>query len=134
MQRADGAWVWMRNIVGAPQPGATMVTGVLLDITEQRRLELDLRQAQKLESVGRLASGIAHEINTPVQFIGDIHFVRGAFDDATPLWAKVQELRAAAASGAPTADLLSELNAAEEAADVEFLAEQVPKALDRALE
>lgn len=45
--------------------------GVLLDVTKQRELELELRQAHKLESVGRLAAGVAHEINTPMQYIGD---------------------------------------------------------------
>lgn len=37
----------------------------------QRRLEKELHQSQKLEAVGRLAAGIAHEINTPIQYIGD---------------------------------------------------------------
>jgi len=41
------------------------------NVTERNRLETDLRNAQKLEAVGRLAAGIAHEINTPVQFVGD---------------------------------------------------------------
>jgi two-component system NtrC family sensor kinase len=49
------------------------------DTTEQKRAEMQLRQAQKLESVGRLAAGIAHEINTPIQFVGDnLRFLKSA--------------------------------------------------------
>ena len=47
-----------------------------MDITEQKKLEIELHQAQKLESIGKLAAGIAHEINTPMQYISDsIHFL-----------------------------------------------------------
>jgi PAS domain S-box-containing protein len=41
------------------------------DITDQQVIEAELRRAQRLEAVGALAAGIAHEINTPIQFIGD---------------------------------------------------------------
>jgi PAS domain S-box-containing protein len=67
--------------------GATYYEGVLTDITdlraaveERQRLENQLHQARKLELVGKLASGIAHEINTPMQFVGDnINFLQSAF-------------------------------------------------------
>ncbi|QDT70834.1 Sensor protein FixL [Planctomycetes bacterium MalM25] len=49
--------------------GRTVFTGILRDISERVRLEGRLAQARKMESVGQLASGIAHEINTPMQFI-----------------------------------------------------------------
>lgn len=45
-------------------------TAILRDLTEYKRLQAELAQAQKLESIGQLAAGIAHEINTPMQFIG----------------------------------------------------------------
>ena len=51
------------------------------DALRARRLELDLQQARKMESLGTLAGGIAHEINTPMQYISDnLHFLKDAFD------------------------------------------------------
>lgn len=41
------------------------------DITEKKLLERDLYQAQKLEVIGQLATGIAHELHSPIQYIGD---------------------------------------------------------------
>jgi PAS domain S-box-containing protein len=53
-----------------------------LDVTEQKMLEEQLKQAQKLESIGQLAAGIAHEINTPIQYIGDnTNFLATSFQD-----------------------------------------------------
>jgi PAS domain S-box-containing protein len=65
------------------------VLGVFTDVTERKRVEECLREserqlqlAQKLESIGQLAAGIAHEINTPVQYIGDnARFLSDAFQD-----------------------------------------------------
>ena len=61
-----------------------VVQGIFRDITEMKialhekeKLTEELNQAQKLKSIGTLAAGIAHEINTPIQFVGDnINFVQ----------------------------------------------------------
>jgi signal transduction histidine kinase len=90
---------------------------------------------RNLEAVGRLAAGIAHEINTPTQFVGDtVGFLRGAFEDLLALQAVQRELREAAEAGAVTPELLARVRAAEEAADVDYLRERVPSAFDRAEE
>lgn len=66
--------------------GRKILTAVVRDITERRRLERQFEQAQKLESIGQLAAGIAHEINTPIQYIGDnATFLKGAFRDLLQL-------------------------------------------------
>jgi C4-dicarboxylate-specific signal transduction histidine kinase len=51
--------------------GKRFLVGVIRDITDHTRLATELGHARKLEAVGQLASGIAHEINTPTQYVGD---------------------------------------------------------------
>ena len=108
--------------------------GVVENVTARKHLEVSLREAQKLEAVGQLASGIAHEINTPVQFVSDsVHFAAGSGDRPAP---SSSSAIACCARSPPRSfpELASEISALEEAADVEYLAEQLPKALDRALD
>ena len=107
---------------------------VARDLSEHRRLEAELRQAQKLEAIGRLASGIAHEINTPTQFVSDcIYFVRDATRDLLSLIEKYQAAQAGFSSGELTPDTLALLNAAEQEADLPYLVARLPMAIERAL-
>jgi C4-dicarboxylate-specific signal transduction histidine kinase len=75
---ARGRVIHTRTFLSA-RAGSRRVRGLVLDVTREKQLETELRQAQKLESVGRMAAGIAHEINTPIQYIADsVDFVRDA--------------------------------------------------------
>ena len=105
------------------------------EMDKRSRMEIELRQAQKLESVGRLAAGVAHEINTPIQFVSDsVHFVQDAMRDFATAFGKFRELHQLVARGEPTESAAQEAASAAESADLEYLFENVPKALDRSLE
>lgn len=110
-------------------------TDVLLDVRKREELELELRHAQKLEAVGRLAGGIAHEINTPIQFISDnLHFMGEAMRDLAGLLKRYGELRGAVKSqkAAPAAAAL--LEEAEREIDLPYLLDNVPGAVERSIE
>lgn len=115
--------------------GNTILQATVRDISIQQRLEAELGQARKLEAVGQLAAGIAHEINTPAQFIGDsVHFLEESFNDALQLVARYRRAIAALPSSAEHEALRSEAAEAEQEADLEFVREHAPAAFARALD
>ncbi len=105
------------------------------EMKERARVEGELRLANKLEAVGQLASGIAHEINTPIQYVSDnVHFLQTAFEDLMGLAAAYRAERGALSDVAGTGPIVERLAAAEEDADVEYLTDNVPRALTQSLE
>jgi PAS domain S-box-containing protein len=120
----------------------TGLVGISRDITafkqaelERQRMEVQLRQSQKLESIGQLAAGIAHEINTPTQYVGDnTRFVKDSFTAIVKVLKSHEALLAAAKAGAVTPELIARSETLLAESDMEYLYMQIPTALAETLE
>lgn len=127
------------TLSGAPIFHGEQVAGIIFlayDLRGRKSMETQLAQAQKLEALGQLAAGVAHEINTPLQYIGDnTEFVRGGVVEILRYVTKCDELIDLVKKGEFSKEGLEEI-AAEAAeikkeVDVEFLAEEMPLAISQ---
>ncbi|MBW6439120.1 hypothetical protein KZ829_35880 [Actinoplanes hulinensis] len=124
--------------IGTATVGGLVV--VFRDITEEqqrRQREIESRHAQKLESLDRLSAGIAHEINTPIQFVGDnTRFLAGSCQAMIDLLLVYRECLSMppASEPMPWQERLRRAQDAEEQADLEYLVEEVPLAVSQSLE
>lgn len=107
--------------------------GLLLlgaDLTEHHRLQQQLRQAQKLESVGQLAAGVAHEINTPMQYIGDnVQYLRASW---TRLSSLLECLAALDDRDATASESLAAIRDSLQPVNLKKLIKTAPEALEDA--
>ncbi len=102
------------------------------DISERLNMEQQLLRGQKLEAVGQLAAGIAHEINTPTQYVGDnIRFLKDSFKEISALIGQLKELRDNAADGSI---LSTDISKALEAVDADYLLTEIPTAINQSLD
>jgi len=127
-RHTDGSEGWL-DLVVTPVVGPDGVArGLLLagtDVTARRRMEQDQARAHRMEAVARLAAGVAHEINTPAQYISDnLRFLEEAFGAFAHFVRRCPELYAEG----PEA-----VAAALRDADLAFLVEEVPGALEQSL-
>jgi two-component system, NtrC family, sensor kinase len=102
----------------------------LEEAREKEKLQSQLLHTQKLESVGQLAAGIAHEINTPTQYLGtNIDFLDNSFKDIITLINAYNRLMAAEKNHTVTQELLQEIEDIKGTTDWEYLAEELPQAI-----
>lgn len=105
------------------------------DITERKALENQVAQGQKLKSIGQLAAGIAHEINTPIQYIGDnAHFLQTSFQDLMVVFNMYTQLGEAVKLGRPTTVQVNEIETAIKKIDLPFLISEIPLAIEQSLD
>ena len=106
-----------------------------VEIAQRKRMENELARAQRLECVGHLAAGIAHEINTPNQYLGDnLRFIEQGFADIAKLIDALYRLLEAAKKAEFAEDLVAEIDAVHRQADADYLTEQIPKAAHQSLD
>jgi PAS domain S-box-containing protein len=116
--------------------------GISRDITakkeaeqQQRELESQLQLAQKLESVGRLAAGIAHEINTPTQFITDnTRFLITSLNQIAEVIAAYRAFVSHVKADPSQSEACAALQAIEEKAEIDYLLQEIPRTLDQSLD
>jgi len=143
LQCKDGAWKSFEAhfaVIPEGRDGPRQILVVARDITARleaerarQRMEVELRQAQKLEAIGQLAAGIAHEINTPTQYIGDnSRFILESLEDLFRSMDAVSSLL-----DGPQPPLPGSLQAVQQTlaeADLDYLRGELPRAAQQSLE
>jgi PAS domain S-box-containing protein len=142
-RRRDGTDFYSEVLLAAFDfGGRRILQATIRDITERKRaeaerreMELQLQLAQKLESVGRLAAGVAHELNTPTQFVSDnLRFLVTAFTQVDRVLAAHREAFAQANNHPDCAPTLSVVRAVEEENELSYLLGEIPRTLDQSME
>ncbi|MCD6117226.1 PAS domain S-box protein [bacterium] len=105
------------------------------DITEYMEMQTKLIQAEKLQSIGQLASGIAHEINTPIQYVGDnVRFFKDSYKNFAKIIEQTENLCESIKSGGDIVQAAEKLHQIKDEAGLDFLINEIPTAIDQTLD
>jgi PAS domain S-box-containing protein len=118
------------------------IVGIGRDITKRKEaekesiiLEKQLQQSKKMEAIGTLSAGIAHEINTPMQFIGDnTRFLSEVINNLVGLIGTYRDLLKECGPGDRVSPVVKKGLEAEREVDLEYLEEEIPKAITQTQE
>jgi PAS domain S-box-containing protein len=141
--RGDERWAQVRSrAIPAGDGQAASRVSTVEDITERKRAEelqkkmaLELQHAQKLEAIGTLAAGIAHEINTPAQYIEhNLRFLQENFPRVGQLLDFYQGLSRDAQADGGARELLFKAGGEDVWSAQRSLVEEIPEAINDALE
>jgi PAS domain S-box-containing protein len=136
LQHRDGHWVWVESLVSSrgSDDGTVEVQVNSRDITDRQVRDAELEQESRLEALGRLSAGLAHEINTPIQFVGDnTRFLAEACRDLLQMVLLYREVLSS-----PEPISLAERQArarlAEEKSEIDYLEAEIPGAIAQSLD
>lgn len=124
----------LRNVLPVIYRGQEAFAVIIFDISERKALERQVNMAQKLQSIGQLAAGIAHEINTPIQYVGsNISFLSESFNQLLDIHRSYFELLEMAKRGEDISTLIDDAERRMEELDLQFLMEEIPHATTQSL-
>lgn len=135
-KRVDGGTIPVELVMGEFSHGdQRWYSGIVRDLSRKRVLEAQLAQAQKLESVGQLAAGIAHELNTPIQFVGDnTRFLKDSFATIEKVFLELDSMLETSQGEFSLATFSNRLRELYQSCDLGFVREEIPRAIDQTLE
>jgi len=123
----------LRTIIKVHWKGSLHHAMIFFDMTERKNLEIQLSHAQKMESIGHLAAGIAHEINTPIQYVGDnVSFLQHVLSETLDVYRSIVD--SCKNDGYPDCPVRDEICKTIEDFDFEFYSSESKEAFEQTLD